>query len=419
MPPFASLTLPKGGSHPLNRASYPLISATILQIVPGIEVTPSALAAISVAGALNAAGGRALVACTDMLKGELHARGGIYLPLPPCGSGLAAMALSIWHLAHLIKQERVDVVHLRSPELGWAAYAAARLTKTPLITSLSSRFASGNPAAMRCNSFLARGDLVLADSSFAAGLAAQHYPHAAGKIRIVPRGIDGRLFSPGAISPARVAELRRSWKIAPHERMVYVSEAAASSAASLDVVVKAAKLLMRSGLENVKFILSMSCRGTARRSREIDHAIGREGMQSLMCRAVCADLPAALLAASVAIAPTPDPRVLGEILLLAQAMGTPAIAANSGAAPEMILAPPAVTDPLRTGFLVRPGDAPALAVAIAHALALGAMARSRLASRAISHVAAGYSMERICAETLRAYIDVWRGGEHEWPATRP
>ena len=157
----------------------------------------------------------------------------------------------------------------------------------------------------------------------------------------------------------------------------------------------------------------------ARRNREIDHVILREGMQTLMYRALCADMPAALLAASVAIAPAPDSHAPGETLLLAQAMGTPAIATNSGAAPEIILAPPAVADPLRTGFLVPPGDAPSLAVAIAHVLTLGATARSWLASRAISHVAARYSMDRMCARTLRALLTSSVAARHEWPVIRP
>lgn len=403
MPPLARFNFPKGGLYPLN-------GVTVLQLVPGLEVTPPAIAAIHVAAAVSASGGRALVACTERLRGEVQARGGIFLPLPPSGSSLAAMALSTARLARLIKKERANVVHLRSPALGWAAYSATRLTKTPLIASLNSRWRA-SPAAMHCNSVLARGDLVLADSNFAAALAAEQYPQAAEKIRVVPAGIDCRLFSPGAVSPARVEEARRSLKVAPHERIAFVSELALCTAGAFDTVIKAAQLLARSGLEDVKFIISMSGGRTARRYREIDYAILREGMQRLMYRAFCADLPAALLAASVAITPTPDPRVLGDTLLLAQAMGTPAVAVNSGAAPEIILAPPAVMDPLRTGFLVPPGDAPALAVAIAHALTLGATARSRLASRATGHLAARYSLERMCAETLRAYIDVRHGAK--------
>ncbi len=91
-------------------------------------------------------------------------------------------------------------------------------------------------------------------------------------------------------------------------------------------------------------------------------------------------------------------------------MGTAVIAANLGPAPEIVLAPPVVTESSRTGFLVLPGDAPALAITIANVLMLGPTGCSSLASRAIAHVETRYSAVRMCAEILNAYVDVRRGG---------
>jgi len=92
-------------------------------------------------------------------------------------------------------------------------------------------------------------------------------------------------------------------------------------------------------------------------------------------------------------------------------MGTPVIAANTGAAPETILAPPLVGESARTGFLIKPGDAVALAVAIAHVLSLGASAAGKLSSRARTHAEMRFSTEHSCAETLEAYASLRCGGE--------
>jgi glycosyltransferase involved in cell wall biosynthesis len=78
---------------------------------------------------------------------------------------------------------------------------------------------------------------------------------------------------------------------------------------------------------------------------------------------------------------------------------------------ELILAPPLVPESARTGYLVPPGDAPALALAIAKVLMLGATARSQLVARAIAHVEKNYSSGRMCAEILKAYGDVRRNRE--------
>jgi glycosyltransferase involved in cell wall biosynthesis len=91
-------------------------------------------------------------------------------------------------------------------------------------------------------------------------------------------------------------------------------------------------------------------------------------------------------------------------------MGTPLIAANLGAAPEIILAPPMVEELSRTGFLVPPSNAAALALAIAAVLSLGATAGGKLSLRARKHVETWYSAEHMCAATMDTYVDLRRGG---------
>jgi glycosyltransferase involved in cell wall biosynthesis len=91
-------------------------------------------------------------------------------------------------------------------------------------------------------------------------------------------------------------------------------------------------------------------------------------------------------------------------------MGTVVIATNVGDAPETVLAPPMVEEPSRTGFLVPPGNAAALALAIASVLSLGATASGELSSRAKKHVEMCFSAEHMCAATLEAYVEVRRGG---------
>lgn len=391
------------GLHPLNKV-------TVLQIVPGLEVTASARAAIDIAAALSAAGARALVACTEKLRGELQAKGGIFVPFPSRSKNPLTMALGVRRLAQVIAEERADIVHVRSRAMGWVAYGATRLTKTPFVTSFGSGYEASNPIALRYNSVLARGDLVLAESSYAAGIAAKCYSLAANKIRTIRQGLDSRVFSPAAVAPARVEKVRRLWKAAQHEQIVLMP-APVFPCGGHETLVKAAGLLLRSGLTSVKFILAGNSGEASALNREIDRAIAREGLQGIMYRATLSDMPAALLAASIVALPSASARGFGDCAVQAQAMGTPVVAANLGAAPEIILAPPLVAESLRTGFLVPPGDGAALAVAIASALTLGATAGSKLSWRAAKHAETSFSAERMCAETLNAYADVRRGGE--------
>ena len=84
-------------------------------------------------------------------------------------------------------------------------------------------------------------------------------------------------------------------------------------------------------------------------------------------------------------------------------MGTPVVVSDLGALAETSLAPPKVPPARRTGWHVPPGNAAALAGALAEALSLGAAARDGLAARARGFVEANFSLNRMCTETLALY----------------
>ncbi|HEY8009032.1 MAG TPA: glycosyltransferase [Methylocella sp.] len=384
-------------------AAHPLAGAAVLQLVPDLDANFTAQAAIDIAAALDAAGARALIACAGgRMTGELQAKGGIFVPFPSRSKNPFAMALNARRLARLIATERADIVHVHSRALAWVAYGATRMTQTPLVTSFQSGGRGANPITLRYNSILARGDAVLADSYFSAELARKLHTPAAAKIRVVRQGVDCRIFAPGTVAPARVHDVRRGWKVAPHEQIVLLM-AQTSHAGAPKLLIEAARLLTRSGLTGVKFILAYDGKAGAI-ARVIDKAIAKDGLQGIMYRVLSPDMPAAYLAASVVVV-LPDglQQPACDAAIQAQAMGTPVIAANTGAAPEIILAPPMVGESARTGFLIKPGDSAALAMAIAHVLNLGASAAGKLSSRARRHAEMHFSTEHICAETLEAY----------------
>lgn len=393
-----------------NKAGHPLAGAAVLQLLPSLDDSATARMAIEIAAALGAVGARALIACAGgRMTGELQAKGGVFVPFPAHAKNPLAMTLNMRRLAQLIAAERAEIVHVRSRALAWVAYGATRMTKTPLVTTFHSGCRGSNPVTLRYNSVLARGDMVLADSSFAASLARQLHVPVAGKIHIVHQGVDCRMFAPEMVTPARVQAVRRQWKAAPHEQIVLLA-AQGNSAKSCKVLIEAAGLLLRSGLSGVKFILACDRKEDAQ-ERGIDRAIARDGLQGVMSRAPLSDRPAAYLAASVVVVLAAAGQASSEATLQAQAMGTPVIAAKAGAAPETILAPPLVEEAGRTGFLIKPSDAAALAVAIAHVLSLGASASGQLSRRAREYVEARFSTEHVCAETLTAYGALRRGRE--------
>ncbi|MGI3899267.1 MAG: glycosyltransferase family 4 protein [Janthinobacterium lividum] len=397
-----------------------LADVTVLQIIPSLDAGGAERTTIDVAGALVEAGGRALVASRGgRLVSELQARGGIWIPFPANSKNPAAMAWNVARLARLIRLERPAIVHARSRAPAWVALGAARLTGTPFITTFHGAYGGTSALKLRYNSVMARGDLVIANSHYTAGLIGSLYPWAVPQIEVVHRGTDLKLFSPVAVSPARVETLRSDWGVEAGDRVVLLA-ARLTGWKGHRVLIEAAQLLKAAGLVGTTFVLAGDAQGRTRYVAEIDEAIAKAGLHGVVKRVGhVSDMPAAFLAASVVTVPSTKPEAFGRSAVEAQAMGTPVVVTDLGAVPETVLSVPRVAIEARTGWCVPPDNPRALALAIGEALALGASARDALARRAQAHVADHFSLEQMERGTLDLYREVVAGRRRAEPADAP
>src|SRR5581483_9885803 len=108
------------------------------------------------------------------------------------------------------------------------------------------------------------------------------------------------------------------------------------------------------------------------------------------------DMPAAYLAADIVVSASTDPEAFGRVAAEAGAMGRPVIATDHGGARETVVAN-------ASGLLVPPGNADALATAIAAILALTPEERAAIGAKGRAHIVAHYSLENMCAATLAVY----------------
>lgn len=383
----------------------PLAGRTILQIIPALDAGGAERTTLDIAAALAAAGARPLVAAEGgRMVSELQALGGIWAPFPAASKNPLAMASNVSKLARLLREERVDIVHARSRAPAWVAFAATRLTKTPFVTTYHGSYAGRWAGKVLYNSVMARGDVVIANSEYTAGLIAEQHPFARERVRVIHRGTDFRRFSAGAVDPARVLALRQAWGVEPDDRIVLLS-ARLTGWKGQKVLIEAAKRLTERGASGVRYILAGDAQGRDSYVRELEDAIARKQLGGVV-RIVghCEDMPAAYLAAAVVAVPSTEPEAFGRVAVEAQAIGTPVVTSDLGAAVETVLAPPRAPAQERTGWTTPPNDPEALADALQEALGLGATARDNLARRARAHVLKRFSLEQMIAQTLDVYI---------------
>ncbi len=390
-----------------RRPPHPLAGHTILQVIPELEAGGAERTAVDIAEGLAHAGVRALVATEGgRLVGELQAKGGVWIPFPAATKNPFSMLLNVRKLARICQNERVDLIHARSRAPAWVSLGAARKLKLPFVTTYHGSYAGRSAIKQLYNSVMTRGDRVIANSHYTADLIRSVQPQAEERIVVIHRGTDFNVFSAGAVGIERIENLRKSWGVAPHERIVLLA-ARLSGWKGHKVLIEAAVKLRAAGFRDAAFVLAGDPQGRDSYVKELDEQIASLGLSGVVRRVGhCTDMPAAFLAAAVVAVPSTEPEAFGRSAVEAQAMGTPVVVSDLGAVPETVLAPPHVDAAEQTGWRIPPDDANALAMAIGEALSLGASARAAFIARARAHVETHFSLERMVTDTLAVYIDL-------------
>ncbi|MSO66378.1 MAG: glycosyltransferase [Pseudolabrys sp.] len=379
-----------------------LAGATILQLVPALRDDPAGHAAVDIALTLLRSGARAIVAGDGgPLVGELRAFGGEWLPMPNDTFNPLRIRSHARQITNLIAGERIDIVHAQSAGGAWSALAATDRMPVFLVTSFPDRLPANSWPGNVFRGSLARGDRVIAPSSYVSHAMIARYKIPAERVTVIPRSVDTTTFNPALVRPERIAALRRAWGgVLPDFRIVLTPGRIGPWNGQL-ALVDAARLLVGGGERNIAFVLAGDDRADARYTRALLQRARAHSVDTLF-RLVgpSTDMPTTFAAADVVAVPALEPPLSGREAAQAQAIGRPVIATTVGVLPENVLCPPRMRDDLRTGWLVRPGNVSELARAISAALALDVTSYEALGARARQFAEFAFSPQSV-AEAIR------------------
>lgn len=363
---------------------------TILQILPALHAGGVERGTLEIAAAITASGGRALVASAGgRLVPALEALGARHFTLP------LDRKAAIWRngaeLAALARAEGVDILHARSRAPAWSALRAAKLTGLPLVTTWHGTYNENLPGKRLYNSVMARGDRVIAISDFIAAHILARHPDARLRLRRIFRGVDPMLFDPEAVAPARVAAQRAAWGLGGGQKAVLLPGRLTRWKGQAVLI----EALGRLPEPPLAVLLGDGRPGYAAELRAMAAARG----VPLTLAGHTADMPAALLAADIVIHASTDAEAFGRVVIEAQAMRRPTIAADLGGPRETVRHG-------QTGWLTPPGDAAALAETLAAVLAMPDEARAAIGAAARADVLARFSTAAMQAATLDVYREL-------------
>lgn len=375
-------------------------SFRLLQIIPSLDAGGAERACLDIAGAVHAAGGRALVASQGgRLAGELAALGGELIILPAASKNPLIMLINIFRLVKIIRSQNIDLVHARSRAPAWSAWAAAKITGAEFVTTFHGFYGAGNVFKRFYNRVMLRGARVIAGSHFmAAHIRATYHPPVR-LVAVIARGIDVARFDPAAVTPDRVARLRREWNVPEGAKIVLLPARLTRWKGQMLLITALAKLKR----PDVICVLCGDAQGRNAYEQEIRALADRLGMTpNLRITGNVADMPAAYGAAYVAVSAATDAEAFGRVPVEAMAMGCGVVAADHGGAAETLRA----ANGQLFGSLFSPGDADALTAALSQALASPRGGGAQQIAAARNHVLTHYSTAVMCERTLELYRTV-------------
>jgi glycosyltransferase involved in cell wall biosynthesis len=367
----------------------------VLQVVPRLVTGGVERGTVEVAAALVAAGWKAVVASAGgPMAREVERAGALHVELPLASKNPLTVRRNVERLAQLIRRERIDIIHARSRAPAWSALGAARRTGCRFVTTFHNAYGAETWLKRRYNSVMARGERVIAISRFVAEHARDVYGVPAAKLRVIARGVDFNRFDPERVSPERVIQLAREWRLPDGAPLVMLPGRLTRWKGQLVLIDAMARL----GREDLRCLLVGGGSGGYR--RQLLDTISRRSLDGIFQLVDdCRDMPAAYMLADVVVSASTRPEGFGRVIAEAQAMGRPVIATAHGGAREIVLDG-------ETGWLVPPEDPEALAGAIARALALSAEQRMALAERGIAHMRRHFTTQAMTDRTIAVYEEI-------------
>lgn len=365
----------------------------VLQIVPELNAGGVERTTLEIAEALTAAGHVPHVACAGgRLEDELKALGGVLHKFNVGSKNPLHLRANTKKLIDIIKAHNIDIAHARSRAPAWPGHAAAKATGIKFLTTYHGIYNANSGLKRRYNAIMTKGDLIIANSQFTKAHIIKEHGTEAEKIIVIPRAVDMARFDMDDLSPASIGVQFDLWfgeGVAPLEHTIILLPGRLTRWKGQKVAIEAMAALPP------KFVLI--CQGDAQGRDDYvkelkDYCTELKVEDRVKFTGHNTDMPAAIAAADMVISTSTDPEAFGRVAAEAQAMMRPVIATAHGGALETVVDE-------KTGLLVPPGDATALALAISKVSEWtdydGTFARQRIDDN--------FSKKRLQNDTLGVY----------------
>lgn len=369
----------------------------IMQVIPELGAGGAEQGCIDVAETLVKAGARSIVVSHGGHRvPELDRFGAEHIDLPVHSKNPLVMMGNTKKLKSIIQQEGVNIVHVRSRAPAWSCFKACQNTAAHFMTTCHAPYNITGNLKKKYNSVMAKGERVIAISHYVANYLRENYDLDDEQIRIIPRGIPLDKFHPKMLGPKKMIDLLKEWRL-PEGARIILMPGRLTRWKGHHVLIDA---MSQVSVKDTYCVMIGDDQGRKEYRRELETLIEEKGLgENVRTIDHCHDMPAAYMMAEVVVSASIEPEGFGRVPVEAQAMGCPIVATNHGGAQETVI-------PNETGFLVEPGNAEEMAIAIRKILFMSSQEKAVMSTKGMANAAHNFSKELMMERTLDVYEEL-------------
>ena len=379
-------------------------SKVIMQIIPSMQSGGVERGVVDIAKELQKQGFKAIVLSNGgIMVYQLEEAKIKHITLDVKTKNPLKLFCNIKKIVKIIKENEVDVVHVRSRAPMISAYYACKKTKTKILSTIhgpySLKFLKWQNFMPKrfYNAMMLKGDYVIAVSAFIKDYIITNYQpffkeNLQDKIKIIARGVDLKYFDDDKISISRKITLSKKWGL-PEEKKIILFPARITSCKGHEFLFEALKLVKN----DVICVCVGSDHGHKKLREKLEKKVLDENLVGkIKFVGICKEMPLAYALSNLVISASTKPEAFGRVTIEAQAMKKIVIATNIGGSLETII-------DKKTGFLCENKNIEMLAKLIDQALMMEKEKSDEICANARKHVEENFSNQKMCDETIVVY----------------
>lgn len=370
----------------------------VLQVLPELETGGVEVGTIEVASELKEHGienfvasqGGRMVYNLERLKIK-------HLTLPLKSKNPFTMWKNARKLEAFIRENGINIVHVRSRAPAWSAYWAAKRAGVKFMTTFHGTYGLGPWGIKKAyNKIMTYGERVIAISNHIKNHILQNYKVDESKIRLIHRCADIERFAPKAVTTERMINKIKEYRIA-EDKPVLLLPGRITRWKGQHLLIEALSKMKNT---NYYCIIAGDSQGRQKYMDYLEKLVKKyhlEGKVGFFGR--YSDVPALMMVSNVILSTAIEPEAFGRIAIEGQAMGKVVVASDIGGSLDTVI------DGV-TGKLFKSNDAQSLADALDWALELPMTEVKKISAAGMKNVREHFTKQIMCDKTIEVYKEL-------------